>query len=62
MPLLCAPILLTQEVGCELGTEVGYAVRFEDCTCPDTKIKYLTGIWAGHAPHIFVSVCVFTLC
>lgn len=26
-----------------LGREVGYAVRFEDCTSPATRIKYLTG-------------------
>ncbi len=26
-----------------LGREVGYAVRFEDCTSAATRIKYLTG-------------------
>lgn len=30
------------EVGCRLGTTVGYSVRFDDCTSPETKIKYLT--------------------
>jgi hypothetical protein len=24
---------------CELGSTVGYAIRFEDCTSKDTKIK-----------------------
>jgi ATP-dependent RNA helicase DHX8/PRP22 len=35
---------VAEEVGCRLGQEVGYTIRFEDCTCPDTKIKYMTGI------------------
>ena len=34
---------VAQERGCELGREVGYAVRFEDRTSRDTRIKYLTG-------------------
>lgn len=25
-----------------LGKEVGYAIRFEDCTSKETKIKYMT--------------------
>lgn len=33
---------VAEEVGCRLGEEVGYAIRFEDCTGPDTKIKYMT--------------------
>eukprot|EP00968_Pinguiococcus_pyrenoidosus_P007880 scaffold536_cov250-Pinguiococcus_pyrenoidosus.AAC.29 len=33
---------VSEEVGCELGTTVGYAIRFEDVTGPDTVIKYLT--------------------
>ncbi|KAL9113113.1 MAG: hypothetical protein Q9227_002725 [Pyrenula ochraceoflavens] len=33
---------VSEEVGCELGREVGYTIRFEDCTSPDTKIKYMT--------------------
>ena len=27
---------------CELGSQVGYSIRFEDCTSPETKIKYMT--------------------
>jgi HrpA-like RNA helicase len=27
------------KVGCRLGEEVGYAIRFEDCTGPETVIK-----------------------
>ena len=27
------------QVGCRLGEEVGYAIRFEDCTGPETVIK-----------------------
>lgn len=30
------------ESGCALGERVGYAVRFEDCTKPLTRIKYVT--------------------
>ena len=33
---------VAEEVGCELGQEVGYTIRFEDCTSPKTKIKYMT--------------------
>ena len=33
---------VAEEVGCRLGQEVGYTIRFEDCTSPSTKIKYMT--------------------
>ncbi len=33
---------VAEEVGCRLGQEVGYTIRFEDCTSADTKIKYMT--------------------
>ncbi|KAK9509920.1 hypothetical protein O3M35_004807 [Rhynocoris fuscipes] len=33
---------VAQELGCGLGDEVGYCVRFEDTTSQRTKIKYLT--------------------
>eukprot|EP01012_Entosiphon_sulcatum_P025318 TRINITY_DN3062_c0_g1_i1.p1 TRINITY_DN3062_c0_g1~~TRINITY_DN3062_c0_g1_i1.p1 ORF type:complete len:1199 (-),score=212.22 TRINITY_DN3062_c0_g1_i1:104-3628(-) len=33
---------VAEEYGCRLGQEVGYAIRFEDCTGPETKIKYMT--------------------
>ncbi|KAI5298642.1 DEAH-box ATP-dependent RNA helicase prp22 [Ascosphaera atra] len=33
---------VAEEVGCTLGAEVGYTIRFEDCTSPETKIKYMT--------------------
>ena len=33
---------VAEEVGCQLGNEVGYTIRFEDCTSPSTKIKYMT--------------------
>ncbi|KAK6070540.1 helicase associated domain-containing protein [Seiridium cupressi] len=35
-------IRVAEEVGCELGTEVGYSIRFEDVTSAATKIKFLT--------------------
>ncbi|KAK4109114.1 hypothetical protein N656DRAFT_357539 [Canariomyces notabilis] len=41
---------VSEEVGCQLGQEVGYTIRFEDCTSPATKIKYMTdGIPRSHA-------------
>ena len=33
---------VSEEMGCELGEEVGYAIRFEDCTSEKTIIKYMT--------------------
>lgn len=33
---------VAEEVGCRLGAEVGYTIRFEDLTSPETKIKYMT--------------------
>ncbi|KAL1955521.1 hypothetical protein VTO42DRAFT_8475 [Malbranchea cinnamomea] len=33
---------VAEEVGCQLGQEVGYTIRFEDCSSPATKIKYMT--------------------
>ncbi|KAJ4462024.1 putative Pre-mRNA-splicing factor ATP-dependent RNA helicase PRP16 [Paratrimastix pyriformis] len=33
---------VANEMGVELGQEVGYAIRFEDVTSPKTRIKYMT--------------------
>jgi pre-mRNA-splicing factor ATP-dependent RNA helicase DHX38/PRP16 len=33
---------VADEVGCRLGGPVGYAIRFEDSTSPETEIKYMT--------------------
>ncbi|KAJ8683658.1 hypothetical protein QAD02_019450 [Eretmocerus hayati] len=33
---------VAEEFGCRLGQEVGYTIRFEDCTGPETVIKYMT--------------------
>ncbi|CAK9048861.1 unnamed protein product [Durusdinium trenchii] len=33
---------VADEMGCELGTKVGYSIRFEDCTSESTIIKYMT--------------------
>ncbi|KAK7058518.1 DEAH-box ATP-dependent RNA helicase prp22 [Paramarasmius palmivorus] len=35
---------VSEEVGCRLGQEVGYTIRFEDCTSPETRIKYMTDV------------------
>ncbi len=33
---------VAEEFGCLLGQEVGYTIRFEDCTSKETVIKYMT--------------------
>ncbi len=33
---------VSEEMGCKLGSTVGYTIRFEDVSSRDTKIKYLT--------------------
>lgn len=33
---------VADEVGCKLGNEVGYSIRFEDCTSEKTVLKYMT--------------------
>jgi ATP-dependent RNA helicase DHX8/PRP22 len=33
---------VADEMGVKLGCEVGYSIRFEDCTSPQTLIKYMT--------------------
>ena len=33
---------VAEEMNVEIGTSVGYAIRFEDCTSKETKIKYMT--------------------
>lgn len=34
---------VADEMGVELGGEVGYSIRFDDCTSAKTLIKYMTG-------------------
>lgn len=33
---------LAEEIGCETGGYVGYQVRFDDCTGPETRLKLMT--------------------
>ncbi|KAK9473278.1 P-loop containing nucleoside triphosphate hydrolase protein [Dipodascopsis tothii] len=33
---------VSEEMGVRLGDLVGYSIRFEDCTSPQTRIKYMT--------------------
>ena len=33
---------VSEEIGCELGEIVGYSIRFEDVTGPNTVLKYMT--------------------
>jgi hypothetical protein len=35
---------VAEEYGCRLGEEVGYSIRFEDMTSPDTVIKHTAGL------------------
>jgi len=34
---------VSQEMGTKIGQEVGYSIRFENCTSEKTVIKYMTG-------------------
>jgi hypothetical protein len=36
---------VAEEFGCRLGQEVGYTIRFEDCTSPETVIKYVYTVY-----------------
>jgi pre-mRNA-splicing factor ATP-dependent RNA helicase DHX16 len=33
---------VAEEMGVKLGNEVGYSIRFEDCTSERTVLKYMT--------------------
>jgi len=33
---------VAEEYGCSLGEDVGYSIRFDDCTSKETKLKYMT--------------------
>ncbi|KAE9420772.1 hypothetical protein Angca_003961 [Angiostrongylus cantonensis] len=33
---------VAEEIGCKLGMQVGYSIRFEDCTSEKTVLKYMT--------------------
>jgi ATP-dependent RNA helicase DHX8/PRP22 len=33
---------VADEIGCPIGKEVGYSIRFDDCTSKQTLIKYMT--------------------
>jgi HrpA-like RNA helicase len=39
---------VVEEVGCRLGQEVGYTIRFEDCTSSKTRIKYMMDSMLQH--------------
>jgi hypothetical protein len=51
---------VAEEFGCDLGQEVGYTIRFEDCTGPSTVIKYMTdGMLMREYLAVRVSVACF---
>ena len=33
---------VAKERGGQVGREVGYNVRFDDCTCSETKLRFMT--------------------
>ena len=33
---------VAEEFGCSLGEDMGYSIRFDDCTSKETIIKYMT--------------------
>ncbi len=33
---------VADEMDCEIGQEVGYSIRFEECSSPKTVLKYMT--------------------
>src|SRR4051794_37270795 len=35
-------VRVAEEVGCKVGEQVGYSIRFEDVTSASTRIKFLT--------------------
>jgi hypothetical protein len=48
---------VSEEFGCRLGEEIGYSIRFDDCTSQQTVIKYMTdgvfpALCASHVQHL----------
>ncbi|KAJ4904141.1 RNA helicase family protein [Raphanus sativus] len=41
---MCAARRVAEEMDVKMGEEVGYTVRFEDCSSPRTVLKYLTDV------------------
>lgn len=42
LPCLALARRVSEEMGCELGGEVGYSVRFEEAMSTETRVRYLT--------------------
>lgn len=50
---------VAEELGCRLGEDVGYSIRFDDCTSHQTKIKYMTdGSCPSPNTPLAVSACL----
>ena len=45
---------VSEEMDCQLGQEVGYSIRFEDCSGPKTLLKYMTD---GKFINYFQTLC-----
>lgn len=42
LPCLALARRVSEEMGCELGGEVGFSVRFEEAMSAETRVRYLT--------------------
>lgn len=45
---------VSEEVECELGDKVGYAIRFEDVTGPNTIIKVSVSLMSTYLAHSYL--------
>lgn len=45
---------VSEEMDCSLGQEVGYSIRFEDCSGPKTLLKYMTD--GEYFIHVFSTI------
>ena len=52
---------VAQEFGCIVGQEVGYTIRFEDCTSNETIIKYMTGVVSTTPREFSVNNCYLSV-
>ncbi|KAI6024529.1 P-loop containing nucleoside triphosphate hydrolase protein [Pisolithus marmoratus] len=52
---------MVEEVGCCLGQEAGYTIRFEDCTSLETKIKYMMDEAVKKCPDLKLIITSATL-
>lgn len=44
---------VAEEMDVALGQQVGYNIRFEDCTSSSTLLKYVYSVWYGTALEVW---------